>query len=131
MRWFRSNRLFGGWLALFALGLQFVVSFAHVHAEDFVPASAPGLVSQATTRNAATDGIVSAVAPADDHGKGLPHDDCPICASIYLISNGLIGQPPLLSAPSTFILVSLPSISDFDFKIVRYFSFQTRAPPIA
>ena len=34
MRWFRAYRKFGGRLALFALALQFYLSFAHIHPDD-------------------------------------------------------------------------------------------------
>ena len=34
MGWFRAYRKFGGRLALFALALQFYLSFAHIHPDD-------------------------------------------------------------------------------------------------
>ncbi|MFZ2066980.1 MAG: hypothetical protein WAV27_13450, partial [Xanthobacteraceae bacterium] len=34
MRWFRAYRKFGGRLALFALAMQFYLSFAHIHPDD-------------------------------------------------------------------------------------------------
>jgi hypothetical protein len=130
MRWFRSNRLFSGYLALFALGLQFAVTFAHVHPQDFIPKAVSGFIGKASLPAQAADVSHSSTRPSDDHGNGLPHDDCPICASIYLLSSALIGQPPALSVPAAFGSVLLPSIGDFEFQPVRYFSFQTRAPPI-
>ena len=134
MRWFRANRLLGGCLALFALGLQLVVSFAHVHPEDFIPNN--DLVLNAEFRvaghisNADLSGhvVIGAVAPSD-HGSGAPHDDCPICASMYLISTAVVGESPVLSVPATFNSVSVQTIGDFEFQPVRYSSFQTRAPP--
>ena len=34
MNWIRSNKRFGARLALFALTLQFYLSFAHIHPDD-------------------------------------------------------------------------------------------------
>ena len=34
MYWVRSNRRFGSWAALFALAIQLVLSFGHIHIED-------------------------------------------------------------------------------------------------
>ena len=35
MHWIRKNSRFGSWAAVFALALQLVLSFGHIHAEDF------------------------------------------------------------------------------------------------
>jgi hypothetical protein len=42
MSWVRTHRRIGGTLALFALALQLVLSFGHVHPRDFagIPGSA-------------------------------------------------------------------------------------------
>jgi hypothetical protein len=55
MGWFRTNRTFGGGLALFALTLQFWLSFAHIHPEDiYGPAKLP-LSSAAQIASPPTD----------------------------------------------------------------------------
>jgi hypothetical protein len=130
MRWFRSNRLFGGCLALFALVLQFAVAFAHIHPEDFKSSIDIGFVNQASVPQLSTEVAGSPTTPSDHRGNGQPHDNCVICASISLAGNALIGQPPLLSAPTAVNTVFLPPISEFDFELVRYFSIRTRAPPV-
>jgi hypothetical protein len=129
MRWFRSNRPFGGCLALFALGLQLAVSFAHIHPQDFFPKVELAFVAKASNA-LATTGASSFNAPSDDRGHGLPHDDCPICASISLISSAVTGEAPVLFVPTAFDVVLPDSISDFEFQSLRYSSFQTRAPPV-
>jgi hypothetical protein len=127
MRWFRANRLFGGCLALFALALQFAVAFAHVHPEDFKSSIDIGFVNQASVPQLSTEVAGSPTTPSDHRGNG---HDCVICASINLAGSALIGQPPLLSAPTALSTVLLPPISEFDFELVRYFSLRTRAPPV-
>ena len=46
MGWFRSNRRGSGMLALFALAVQFVVAFGHVHLPNDLAASGPAAVAR-------------------------------------------------------------------------------------
>jgi hypothetical protein len=131
MRWFRANRLFGGCLALFALAIQLAVSFAHIHPQDLLPRPELGLVAKSPSTTVLADGETIFGKPTDNHGGGLPHDSCAICASINLISSALTVQGLVLSIPANFDSVQLQSISDFEFQSNRYSLFQTRAPPIA
>jgi len=131
MRWFRANRLFGGCLALFALAIQLAVSFAHIHPQDLSPRPEVGFDTKYSTTRGLADGENSLGKRTDNHGGGLPHDNCAICASINLISSALTVQGPVLSVPANFHSVQLQSIGDFEFQSNRYSLFQTRAPPIA
>jgi hypothetical protein len=128
MRWGRSSRRFGGYLALFALWLQFAVSFAHIHPADsiidhgqagVVAAPSPGAPGSPTTPS------------SNRTGDGRSHDECPICASIYLVSTAFLGEPPALVVPMLFYRADLPLIANGGFQVARYTFFQTRAPPIA
>lgn len=89
VRWFRTHRLTGSALALFALALQFVVSFGHIHADDF------------TKPHWATAGI-KALAPAadpdhqDNDGRA---DVCDICATMALLAHAKPAEPPALPPP--------------------------------
>ncbi len=75
MRWIRSNLRGFARLALFALAVQVVVTFGHVHLDGLVGAAqgAQAVAGQA------------AASPAKAPGNG-PHGtadlDCPICALI-------------------------------------------------
>ena len=131
MRWFRANRLFGGCLALFALAIQLVISFAHIHPQDLSPRPEVGLGAKNSSATVLADSEDFFRKPTDNHGGGLPHDNCAICASINLISSAVTVQGPVLSIPADFDSVQLQSISDFEFRSNRYSLFQTRAPPIA
>src|SRR5580704_8907347 len=123
MRWGRSSRRFGGYLALFALWLQFAVSFAHIHPTDSIVEH-----KQIGARAACLPGERNLPAPS---GDGRSQDECPICASIYLVSTALIGEPPALLLPVVFHRADLPLAADARLHVARYFLFQTRAPPIA
>jgi hypothetical protein len=114
------------YLALFALTIQFVVSFAHFHPEDFHPwsvISASGTASLALSPVAAPDSSV--------YGQpGLPHRNCPVCVSIGLLGQGLSGQLPVLLAPAVFHVASARLPDELQFSVVRFYSFRTRAPPV-
>jgi hypothetical protein len=131
MRWFRANRLFGGCLALFALGIQLAISFAHIHPQDLSRRPEVGFGANYSTTTALAGNENFFAKRSDNHGGGLPHDSCAICASINLISSALTAQGPVLSIPANFDSVQLQSISDFEFQQNRHSLFQTRAPPIA
>ena len=121
MHWARAKRTYCGALALFALALQFMLSFAHLHPEDIFGPGAPSFTLSAVERSQplSTD-------PPPSH-----HDDyCAICATIYLLGSSPIPEaPPLL--PLSFVW---QRIDRFDhtvaiFVAVRRQPFQSRAPP--
>jgi hypothetical protein len=130
MRWFRSNRSLGGYLALFALGLQFVVSFAHIHPEDLGSSVNIGFSSRLTTGQKSIEADGSSTTAPDDHDNGLPHNDCPICTSLQIAASALISPPPVISVPTVLWSVLLQPIKEFRIQLARYCSFRTRAPPI-
>jgi hypothetical protein len=111
-------------VALFALCIQFAVAFAHIHLEDF-NRSAPDPHSSSALANAE-----SGAPRHPDHG-GPAHDDCAICASIFLASTAIPTSPPALATPVVFHSTLLPRITVINFRLIRYVSFRTRAPPLA
>jgi hypothetical protein len=129
MGWFRANRTFGGGVALFALVLQFWLSFAHIHPEDmYGPAKLP-LSSAAQIASSPTD--ATKVRPAEraaHHGN----DICAICATIYLLNSSPAPQTPQLQPRA---LNSQPAehfiLADALFVVARRGPFQSRAPPAA
>jgi len=120
MRWFRANKTFGSRLALFALAVQFVLAFGHIHHEDiYGPA-----------RSAAA---IAAAVP--DGSQPLPanHSDdyCAICATMSLLGNSFVAAAPTLPLPA-----ASHAIEQFDrvaaiFIAPRRAAFQSRAPPAA
>src|SRR6202022_3951126 len=108
MKWFRSNRLVSR-LALFALAIQFLLSFGHFHgsraqaAPALVDAKQSGLhdtVSFAATHLAALDRAsleeasrpVRLKASSDREPGGQPTDDCAICAicAVMALANAMV-----------------------------------------
>jgi hypothetical protein len=119
MRWFRTHIGLGSRLALFALAVQLVLSFGHVHVGKIAPASSHGAM---------------ALVQAPDHGPSpKPHtgadDYCAICATVSLLASSV---PP--AAVSLVLPVARPSARPQEIAIsfVPFDSsliFQARGPP--
>ena len=123
MRWFRSNRRLGGWVALFALTVQLVLSFGHIHA---IPAGDPEIVTAA---------VADAGAPPPQPGPARHHQDdddyCAICAVLALLSGAQTSDAPVL--PALVALASAEVVVTAE--VVRIdpprAAFRSRAPPQA
>jgi len=122
MRWIRANRRFGSQLALFALAVQLVLSFGHIHREDIY---GPVRASAAAAAVPAAD---KSQAPADRPAK---HSDdyCAICASIALLSTSFVAAPPQLPLPFASHAVDQVDRVAVVFIAPRRAPFQSRAPP--
>jgi hypothetical protein len=127
MRWFRTNRKFGGRLALFALAVQFVLFFGHIHPDDIY-----GPLSVASSAASITPSLANkAQSVTSNHRIQLSDDFCAICAAAVALSNSFVAAAPQLPPPlargtvtrgDRVAAVIIPS---------RRASFQSRAPPIA
>jgi hypothetical protein len=123
MHWVRRNRQFGSLAALFALAIQLVVSFAHVHLTNFQDSSAVVALEQLP---AGTSG--NGPADHDDRGPG-GHTFCAICAALNLTSSSIV---PVFESPATPIAHPYKWTIDIrSAQISRRFNlvFQARAPP--
>jgi hypothetical protein len=127
MQWFRANRGLGGRLALFALAVQFTLSFGHIHAEDiFGPASAAA--PAAVTVPAADQS--RPLAP--DRHSSQSDDYCAICASMYLLGSSAVPDvPQLLPLPSVVQPAEHVTPVAAIFVAPQRAPFQSRAPPAA
>ena len=136
MKWFRNNIKTGSRLALFALAIQFALSFGHFHsfAAQAAPAIATGLTqadldyakglgAQDTANKAAQK--QRPATPDTDHSA----DACAICAVISLASNVLFSTPPLLQLPQAVELLYLTTDAEFVHLNPVHPAFQPRAPP--
>jgi hypothetical protein len=121
MRWFRTNLRIGSHLALFALAIQLVLSFSHVHLDGLnLGPSHPAVVQTADL-------------PGDRSPDGQPpnHDAlCPICLSIQLAGTILQPVPPALIVPEP--VAWMPPVATAEFAAAgHHSSFNARAPPLA
>jgi hypothetical protein len=116
-------------LALFALALQFVVSFGHVHADELTgnPPGIAAIVHAGEPHELAGDASVTAADTDTDH-----HDDyCDICATLHALASAVIATPPPLPIPCGFAPSELLINESVVAAEPRRASFQSRAPPIA
>jgi hypothetical protein len=137
MKWFRKHLKHGSRLALFALAIQFALSFGHFHGAiaRAAPAIATGLIqADLDYTNVATADAVSDASkqqrpatPDTDHAA----DACAICAVISLAGNVLFSTPPLLELPQAIELLYLTTDAEFVHLNARHPAFQSRAPPVS
>jgi hypothetical protein len=134
MKWFRSNIKGGARLALFALFVQFALSFGHFHVLAAPPANT---TQSALPRNTAVDAGDLAVdsqvkrhQPAGKHDRDqqIP-DACAICAVMAMASTVLFASPPLLLLPEAVELLYRTTDAEFLHLKSAGTGFQPRAPP--
>ncbi len=126
MRSPQSTRGFAAWLALFALALQMVVSFGHVHLEG-ISHTDPARVASATAGHSKQSFVVQQSGTSDDDDDAY----CPICASVYLTANSFVPAPPVLPLPTASIAIEHLNRRALFIMAPRRLAFQPRAPPIA
>jgi hypothetical protein len=124
MRWFRTNRIFCGRLALLALAVQFVVSFGHIHREDIFGSA------RAATSIAAAVADVDQPSPTN-HPAKHGDDYCAICATISLLGHSFIAAAPALPPPPVaHVIAHVDRVAAIAIG-PRRTAFQSRAPPTA
>ena len=134
MQWFRKHTKTGSRLALFALAIQFALSFGHFHAQ-----AAPAIQSGLSQANLAATGTVVAPdaanqtaqkqPPSSPDSDQHPADACAICAVIALAGNVLFATPPLLELPQAVEFLYLTTDAEFVHLNSAHPAFQSRAPP--
>jgi len=129
MRWIRSKLRFGAWCALFALTLQFALSFGHVHVAGFGSTKST-LLAAWTTQPSAPSTDAPAV-PAKQAPKGIAHDQCAICTVVQLASAAVSSAAPALPLPLVSSQARFGTSVEFVLAAPPHFSFSARAPPQA
>jgi hypothetical protein len=131
MKWFRSNIKTGSRLALFALAIQFALSFGHFHAAT-AQTPQPGLAG-ADLAQAALDapGELQQQQPSDHDTDQHTAHACVICAVNSLVNNFLSAAPPLLELPQAVELLHLATDAEFAHLGALDPPFRSRAPPVS
>jgi hypothetical protein len=135
VKWFRKNLKSGSRLALFALAIQFALSFGHFHgiAAQAAPAFVTGLTQAdldyaKAAHGAGTEAVQKQQRSTSDTDQ-QPADACAICAVISLAGNVLFATPPLLQLPRAVELLYLTTDAEFAHLNSVHPAFQSRAPP--
>jgi len=125
MRWFRSNRKTGGRLALFALAVQFVLAFGHIHPQDiFGPLD--GVSSSTLSALPPPENVQSL---STDQASKQSDDFCAICAAVSSLNNSFAAEAPHLVLPvASRAVLELDRLTSISVE-QRRASFQSRAPP--
>jgi DUF2946 family protein len=138
MNWFRKHVKTGSRLALFALAIQFALSFGHFHgvAAQAAPALQTGLTDADLAIAAPLDaqGIDSEAArqqPSNHDSDQQRTDACAICAVLSLAGNFLSATPPLLELPGAIEFLYLTTGAEFVHLGSIHRAFQSRAPPVS
>jgi hypothetical protein len=132
MKWLRSNIKHGSRLALFALALQFALSFGHFHGVAAQAAPAVQSGSADSLSAAATAGEDARQQPASNHDSDRQQGDvCAICAVLALANTMLFAAPPLLLLPQAIEILYLSTDAEFIHLNSVRVAFQPRAPPIS
>jgi Protein of unknown function (DUF2946) len=136
MKWFRKHIKTGSRLALFALAIQFALSFGHFH--GFAAAqAAPAIQAGLSLADLAYIGTVAAPEaaqkqpPSNPDSDQQPVDSCAICAVMALAGNLLFATPPVLLLPQAVEFLYRTTDAEFAHLASVHPAFQSRAPPIS
>jgi hypothetical protein len=114
----------GGRLALFALALQFVLAFGHIHQDDIYGSLNDPFPTQAISL--ATDSQAQFV--SSDHSLPAANDFCAICATVSLLGSSVAANAPKLPLPEPQAVEGTARTLAFIVLPPRP-PFQSRAPP--
>lgn len=131
MNWFRKHVKTGSRLALFALAIQFALSFGHFHGEIVraAPAIQAGLADAAIL--AAQEAEPEAAQRPSNHDTDRHASDCAICAVLSLANNFLFATPPSLELPQSVELLHVTTAAEFAHLDSPHRAFQSRGPPVS
>jgi hypothetical protein len=129
LRWFRTKKRSGTCWALFALTLQFALSFGHAHHDQITEPLAASPHLTILVRAPSTTVSSSPTVPIVPAGLAL--DYCEICAAVNLVGNGVPANPPQMRAPAGIHQIRFWLQVDAAFAGSQHRPFQPRAPPLA
>ena len=118
MKWVRANIGLGARVALFALAVQFTLSFGHFH-----PIAAQAAQSIQSVQQ-------QLPSPGPDTDRHLD-DLCAICTVIALASTAVAAAPPSLPLPQFVELPHQTTETAFLHLHAARAAFQSRAPPLS
>jgi hypothetical protein len=132
MKWFRSNIRHGARLALFAMLVQFALTFGHSH---WFAQAAP-LAQSSLQQTDGSKGVaaidraaVQKQSPASPDREHQGEDNCAICAIIAMAGTVVSATPPVLLLPQAIELLHRTLDAEFVHLKSAGTAFQPRAPP--
>jgi len=138
MKWFRSNIRHGARLAMFAMLVQFALTFGHSHwfaqaaplAQSQLTGSAKGTAKGTAKSIASPDSAaVQKQSPTNPDREQPGDDNCAICALVAMAGTVVFATPPLLHLPQAVELLYRTTDAEFLHLESASHAFQPRAPP--
>jgi len=132
MKWFRSNIRHGARLALFAMLVQFALTFGHSHWFAQAAPLAQSSLQQTDGSSGVASNDRSAVqkqSPAAPDREQPGEDNCAICAVVAMAGTVVSATPPVLLLPQAIELLQLTTDAEFVHLKSAGTAFQPRAPP--
>jgi hypothetical protein len=124
-RW--SARQSGAVLALVALALQIVLSFGHMHPEDFFPPGAGAGGRDLARTVTPGPSSPSPQSPADDPD----HDGCAICINMAMVGASALPPPVAIAPPVAVAHAVFAPVATVAAAGAFHPNFRSRAPPLA
>lgn len=121
MKWIRSNIRQGSRTALFALAVQFLLSFGHFH----------GIAAQATQAVQSADDTALQQRQSNPDSDQQTNDTCAICAVVAMANAVTFATPPALLLPQAVEFSYLTTDAAFIHLSSARVVFQPRAPPLS
>jgi len=130
MKWFRSNIRHGARLAIFAMLVQFALTFGHSHwFAQAAPLTQSQLTDSAKAIASPDSAAVQKQSPTDPDREHPDNDVCAICALVAMAGTVISATPPLLSLPQAVELLYRTTDAEFIHLESARHAFQPRAPP--
>ncbi|MBR0959151.1 DUF2946 family protein [Bradyrhizobium japonicum] len=133
MKWFRSKVRHGARLALFAMLVQFALTFGHSHwfaqAAPLAQSAAQHAEGSANGVAATGDAAVQKQSPSSPDREHSREDSCAICAIIAMAGTIISATPPVLLLPQAIELLHRTTDAEFLHLKSAGTAFQPRAPP--
>jgi hypothetical protein len=132
MKWFRSNIRHGARLAMFAMLVQFALTFGHSHwFAQAAPLAQSSLQKTDGSKSiAASDRVaVQKQSPAGPDREQPGEDNCAICALVAMAGTVMFAAPPVLLLPQAIDLLYRTTDAEFVHLKSAGTAFQPRAPP--
>ena len=132
MKWFRSNIRHGARLAIFAMLVQFALTFGHSHWFAQAASLAQSSLQQTDTAKGVASidrTTVQKQSPADPDREQPGEDNCAICAVVAMAGTLVFATPPLLQLPQAIELLYRTTDAEFVHLKSAGTAFQPRAPP--
>lgn len=129
MKWFRSNIRHGARLALFAMLVQFALTFGHSHSSAQAAPLAQSQLTDSAQKVASSDPAVQKQSPTSPGHEHPGDDNCAICALVAMAGTAMFATPPLLLLPQAVELLYRTTDAEFLHLESAGTAFQPRAPP--